>query len=91
MRTFIVERDITEIEGQDAEALAALARMSSVVVAELGPYIQWVQSYVTDGRMYCTYRAPNAELLREHARRSGLRADRIAQVRAVIDPSTGAG
>lgn len=91
MRTFIIERDIAEIGRQDVEALAALARMSSVVVADLGPHIQWVQSYVTDGRMYCTYRAPNAELLREHARRSGLRADRIAQVRAVIDPTTGAG
>jgi hypothetical protein len=91
MRTFIIEWDLAEIGGRDAEALAALARTSNGVVAEMGPYIQRVQSYVTDGRMYCTYRAPNAELLREHARRSGLRADRIAQVRAVIDPTTGGG
>ena len=91
MRTFIIERDIAELGGLDTEALAALVRTSNGIVAEVGPFIHWVQSYVTDGRMYCTYRAPNAELLQEHARRSGLRADRIAQVRAVIDPTTGAG
>ena len=91
LRRFVIERDIPKVGTLDRQQLRDADAKSNGVLHELGPDIQWVQSYVTDGRMYCTYRAPNAELLREHARRSGLRADRIAQVRAVIDPTTGAG
>jgi hypothetical protein len=58
------------------------------VLREQGPEIQWVQSYVTDDRMYCIYRAPNAEMIREHAEKGGFPANSINQVRAVIDPTT---
>ena len=57
-------------------------------MTELGPQIQWVQSYVTENKIYCIYVAPNEEIIREHARRGGFPADRISQVTTVIDPTT---
>ena len=58
------------------------------VLRELGPQIQWVQSYVTDDKLYCVYRAPNEDVIREHAQRGGFPANRISQVRTMIDPTT---
>jgi hypothetical protein len=54
----------------------------------MGPTIQWIQSYVTDDRIYCTYIAPNADMVRDHARRGGFPADRVSEVKAIIDPTT---
>lgn len=88
MPRFLVERDVPAVGRSSAAELAAIAQRSRRVLDELGPAIQWIQSYVTDERIVCTYIAPNQEIIREHARRSGFPADRIAVVRAVIDPTT---
>jgi hypothetical protein len=58
------------------------------VLRDLGPEIQWVNSYVTDDKIYCIYRAPNEEMIREHAQKGGFPANRISQVRSNIDPTT---
>jgi len=85
---FVIEREIPGVGSFSPEQLKAISQQSCGVLADLGPSIQWVQSYVTDDRIYCTHIAPNAEIVREHARRGGFPANRIAAVRAVIDPTT---
>jgi hypothetical protein len=86
---FVIERDIPGIGRSTAGKLTGISQTSRGVLEDLGcPAIQWVQSFVTDDRIYCTYIAPNAEIVREHARRAGFPADRISAVRAVIDPTT---
>jgi len=71
-----------------AEDLKGASQTSCDVLRELGPDIQWVHSYVTDDKIYCVYRAPNEDIIREHAQRGGFPADSIAQVRTMIDPTT---
>ncbi|MHB8377521.1 MAG: DUF4242 domain-containing protein [Dehalococcoidia bacterium] len=88
MPRYIIERGIPGAGKLTPAELSAISRNSCAVIAELGPTIQWVQSYVTHDRIYCTYLAPNEEILREHARRGGFPADRITEVRSVIDPTT---
>lgn len=88
MPRFLIERTIPGAGDLSAEDLAAIARTSCGVLQDLGPRIQWVQSYVTDDRITCVYIAPDAEIVREHARRGGFPADRVAEVRTVIDPTT---
>jgi cell division inhibitor SulA len=61
------------------------------VLRGLGPQIQWLQSYVTDDKLYCVYIAPNAELIREHARQGGFPANRISEIKTLIDPTTAEG
>jgi hypothetical protein len=65
-----------------------ISQASCGIVQTLGPQIQWVQSYVADDKIYCVYIAPNAEIIREHARRGQFPANRIAEVKSVIDPTT---
>ena len=65
-----------------------MSQTSCSVLKELGPRIQWLESYVTDDKMYCVYIAPNAEVIREHASRGGFPADRVSEVKAIIDPTT---
>jgi cell division inhibitor SulA len=65
-----------------------VAQTSCGVLREMGPQIQWVQSYVTDDKVYCIYIAPDEEAVREHARRGGFPANRVSQVRSMIDPTT---
>jgi hypothetical protein len=88
MPQFVIERDIPGIGSASAADLKEASRTSCDVLREQGPEIQWVQSYVTDDRMYCIYRAPNAEMIREHAEKGGFPANSVNQVRAVIDPTT---
>ena len=64
------------------------SQTSCSVLRDLGPQIQWVHSYVTDNKIYCIYRAPNEEMIREHAQRGGFPANKISQVRTTIDPTT---
>ena len=71
-----------------AEQLTAISLQSCGVLRDLGPSIQWNESYVTDDRLYCVYIAPGEEMVREHAKRGGFPADRISQVRTMIDPTT---
>jgi hypothetical protein len=85
---YVIQRDIPGV-GQFSEAqLHDIAVKSNAVLDDL-PDVQWVESYVTDNTIYCIYVAPNAELVREHARRGGFPADRVSEVKAVIDPTTG--
>jgi len=88
MPKYVIERDIPGVGKVTSSDLQAIAQKSCGVLNNLGPQIQWVQSYVTDDRIYCVYIAPNAELVRRHAEQGGFPADRVSEVKAVIDPTT---
>ena len=88
MPKFIIEREIPNAATLSASELKAISRRSCDVLQQLGPMIQWVQSYVTEDRITCVYIAPNAEIIREHARLGGFPADRVLEVAAIIDPTT---
>lgn len=91
MRKFIIERDLPEIGSANREALKAAANKPDATLRELGPDIQWVESYVAGDRTFCVYLARSEEIIREHARRSGFPATRIVEVRRMIDPTTAQG
>lgn len=88
MPKYIIERIVPEAGKLSGAELQAIAQKSCNVLQDLGPSIQWIQSSVTDDRLYCTYIAPSEELIREHARRGGFPADRVSEVHEVIDPTT---
>jgi len=88
MPRFLIQRDIPGADQLTPEELAAISRKSCDVLEQLGPRIQWVHSYVTGDRITCVYIAPDAELVREHARQGGFPADRIDEIRMVIAPTT---
>jgi cell division inhibitor SulA len=88
MPKYLIERNIPEAGKLSAEQLQAVSQQSCSVLNGLGPQIQWVHSYVTDDLVYCTYIAPNEELVREHARQAGFPADRVLAVHTIIDPTT---
>ena len=88
MPKYVIEREIQGAGRLSAEELKAISQKSCGVLQKLGPQIQWVHSYVTDDKVYCVYNAPNEEMVREHATQGGFPADRISQVRSIIDPTT---
>ncbi len=88
MPKFVIERDIPEVGKMSPQQLQAISRKSCGVLREMGPQIQWVQSYVTDDKIYCVYVAPDEDAVREHAQQGGFPANRISQIRSVIDPTT---
>ena len=88
MPKYLIERNIPGAGGLSAEQLRAISQTSCGVLGELGPSIQWVQSFVTGDKITCVYVAPNEEIVREHARRGGFPADAVLEVRAIIDPTT---
>ena len=88
MPKYVIEREIPEAGKLSAEQLQAISQKSCGVLENLGPKIQWVQSYVTDDKIYCVYIAPNEEMVREHAKQGGFPANRVSEVRQVIDPTT---
>ena len=88
MPKYLIDREIPSAGAMTQSELEAVARKSCDVLRELGPSIQWVQSYVTEDRITCVYIAPNAEIIREHARLGGFPADAVLEVRAIIDPTT---
>ena len=88
MPKYVIEREIPGAGNLSAEQLQGISQKSCSVLKELGPQIQWVESYVTDDKIYCVYIAPNEEMIREHAKRGGFPANRISQVRTIIDPTT---
>ena len=88
MPRFVIERRIPEAGRLSPAQLQDISQTSCAVLQELGPAVQWVQSYVTDDAIICTYIAPNVEAVREHARRGGFPADRVMQVHTIIDPTT---
>ena len=88
MPKFVIERELPGAGQLPADTLQAIAQKSCGVLLGLGPQIQWVHSYVTANKVYCIYIAPNEELVREHARQGGFPADSVAEVKAIIDPTT---
>ncbi|KRA52406.1 hypothetical protein ASD77_12070 [Pseudoxanthomonas sp. Root65] len=88
MPRYLIERDIEGAGLMTPAELKAVAQTSCRVLEDLGPRVQWEHSYVTDDRVYCVYRAPNEDLVLEHARRGGFPVDRISLVAQVIDPLT---
>jgi hypothetical protein len=88
MPRFVIERRIPQAGELSGEQLQAISQKSCGVLEELGPKVQWVQSYVTDDVIFCTYIAPDEEMVREHARRGGFPADRVMKVSTIIDPTT---
>lgn len=88
MPQFVIERDMPGIGGASTAELKGASQTSCNVLRNLGPEIQWVHSYVTDDKIYCIYRAPSADLIRQHAETAGFPANSIAEVRSVIDPTT---
>jgi hypothetical protein len=88
MPKYVIEREIPGAGKLSAEDLAGISQKSCSVLSELGPKIQWIESYVTDDKIYCIYIAPDEQAVREHARRGGFPANRIAEVKRIIDPTT---
>lgn len=88
MPKFIIERKMSGAGKLSALDLCALSQKSCAVLEQMGPNIQWVESFVTDNKVYCVYIAPDEAALREHARRGGFPVDQICRVRAMIDPTT---
>jgi hypothetical protein len=88
MPKFVIERDIPDAGKLSPLQLQAISQKSCGVLQEMGPRIQWVQSYVTDDKIYCVYIAPDEETVRQHAQQGGFPANRISQIRSVIDPTT---
>lgn len=88
MPKFIIEREIPGLGTWTPEQLHGASQKSCSVLKNLGPQIQWLESYVTADKLYCIYIAPNEEIIREHARQGGFPANRISQIVGMIDPTT---
>ena len=88
MPKFVIEREIPGAGQLSPEQLQGVSQTSCGVLRELGPQIQWVQSYVTDDKIYCVYIAPDEEMVRKHAQMGVFPANRVSQVRSIIDPTT---
>ena len=88
MPEYVIEREMPGVGKLGAADLKGASQTSCSVIRELGPQIQWVHSYVTDNKIYCVYRAPNEEIIREHAERGGFPANKISAVRTMISPMT---
>ena len=91
MPKFVIEREIPGAGKLSPQDLQGISQKSCGVLQSMGPKIQWVQSFVTDDKIYCVYVAPDEEAIREHARQGGFPANRISQVRRMIDPTTAEG
>jgi hypothetical protein len=88
MPKYVIERDIPNIGGVTPEQVIAISQKSCSVLNNLGPKIQWLHSYVTQDKIYCVYIAPNEEMVREHAKQGGFPANRVSEVKLVIDPTS---
>jgi hypothetical protein len=88
MPKYVIEREVPGAGKMTPDQLTAISQTSCGVLRKLGSEIQWVNSYVTDDKIYCIYIAPNEDMIREHARQGGFPANKISQVRSGIDPTT---
>ena len=88
MPKYVIERDVPGAGAMAPDELQAISRTSCDVLRELGPEIQWVQSFVTGDKIYCVYIAPDETMIREHAQQGGFPANTVSRVEAVIDPTT---
>jgi hypothetical protein len=91
MPKFVIEREIFGAGQLSASELTAISQKSCGILQQLGPQIQWLQSYVTADKIYCVYIAPNVEMIREHARKGGFPANSVSEVLTMIDPTTSEG
>jgi hypothetical protein len=87
MPKYVVEREMPGVGQAPVEAHREGGRKSKAALKELGPEIQWVESYVTDDKIYCVYIAPNEDMIRKHAEKAGIPVTRISQVKMIIDPT----
>ena len=88
MPKYVIERDIPQAGNLTQQQIQALSQKSCSVLENLGSQIQWVHSYVTDDKVYCVYIAPNEEMVKEHAKQAGFPANRISEVKSMIDPTS---
>jgi hypothetical protein len=88
MPKYVIEREISGAGQLSPEQLTAISQKSCNVLQDLGPRIQWLESFVTDDKIYCVYIAPNVEMVRQHAEQGGFPANKISEVRAIIGPTT---
>ena len=88
MPEFVIEREMPGVGNLRPEDLKHASQTSCSILDELGPRIQWVQSWVTDDKLYCIYRAADEELIREHGRRGGFPVNKVSQIRSTISPTT---
>ena len=86
MPKYVIEREVPDAGKLTDEQLREISLRSIRALGDLGPKIQWINSYVTDNKIYCIYLAPDEEVIREHGRRAGIPADRISAVRHLLDP-----
>jgi hypothetical protein len=88
MPKYVIEREIPNAGKLSKDELQAISQKSCGVLRNLGPQIQWLQSYVTGDKLYCVFIAPNEKMVREHAEQGGFPANRISEVKSIIDPTT---
>jgi hypothetical protein len=88
MPKYVIEREIPGAGALTTDQLQGISQKSCGVLRNLGPEIQWVHSYVTENKIYCIYIAPNEEMVREHAKQGGFPANKISEVKSIIDPTT---
>ncbi len=88
MPKYVIEREIPGAGNLSPAQLQAISQKSCGVLNNLGPQIQWIESYVTDDKIYCIYRAPNEAMVREHAAQGGFPANRVSEVKTIVDPTT---
>ncbi|HVS82312.1 MAG TPA: DUF4242 domain-containing protein [Pyrinomonadaceae bacterium] len=88
MPKYLIEREIPGAGNMTPQDLQAVSQTSCGVLQKLGPQIQWLHSYITGDKIYCVYIAPNEEMIREHASQGGFPANRISEIKTMIDPTT---
>jgi hypothetical protein len=88
MPKYLIEREIPGAGSLSTDQLREVAQTSCNVLKEMGPQIQWLESYVTGDKVYCVYISPNEEMIREHAKQGGFPANRISEIKSIIDPTT---
>jgi hypothetical protein len=88
MPKYVIERNLPGAGSLSPEQLQAISQKSCGVLRNLGPQIEWLHSYVTGDKIYCVYKAPNEEMIREHAKQGGFPANRISEVTTMISPAT---
>lgn len=88
LKKFVIEREVPDVGSFDHAQMRGAAKASNAALEQLGPTIQWIESYVADHKTFCVYLAETEELVREHARLSGFPADIITEIRQMIDPQT---
>ncbi|MBI1807291.1 MAG: DUF4242 domain-containing protein [Ignavibacteria bacterium] len=89
MPKYVIEREIPGAGKFSSQELKGISQKSCGVLDKMGSKIQWLQSYVVDDKIYCVYIAPNEQMVREHARQGGFPANKVSEVKAIIDPTTG--